>query len=95
MYILLSILIALYAVLVVRNKSISGDTILASMLALVGFNVLLALYGLTVGAVAFLGACMVVIWAFEVLRRPRVGMWRLPGGVVIGLGVMRQYTPAY
>ena len=83
-------LILLHAVLVVRSRAVSADTILASIVALLAFNGLLALSGLTIGSLTFLGGCMAVIWAFEGVRRPRVGLWHLPGGIVIGVGVMRQ-----
>lgn len=87
-------LITIYAVLLVRNRGASSDTIIASTAALVGFDVLLLTVGLTIGTIAFLCASIVVIWAFEILRRPRAVLWRLPGGVVIGFGITRQAVAA-
>lgn len=87
--------ITIYALVLVRNRGgISSDTIIASTVALVGFDVLLLTVGLTIGAIVFLVATIAFIWLFETLRRPRVTMLRLPGGVVVGFGIMRQVATA-
>ena len=87
---ILALSITVYAIFLVRNQTVSTDTIIASTVALVGFDVLLATIGVTIGSIAFLVGAMAFVWLFEGLRRPRVAMLRLPGGVVLGFGVMRQ-----
>ena len=80
----------IYAVWLVRTPGISMDAILGSTGAVLGFDILLVIVGVSILSIGFLVAAIVFVWLIEALRRPRVAMFRLPGGLVLGFGVMHQ-----
>ena len=82
----LIILITLYAIAIVRSRTVSNDAILGSTVALYAFSALVWTIGLSAVSIGVLCLSTAVVWTFEILSRPRVAMWQC-GRLSVGVAV--------